>query len=246
MSRTSLAKGLPRSAIAIGCSMAVGDTVCQYIATSQARTPELSPDLARHMSAAEQTQPSDGRWWDRRRTATMSFIGMCVTGPVSHMWNISLERLLPGTSAIRIAQKTVANGMFAFVFSLPLLFTAVTLLSPPDPNGNRKTLLDVERKVRNDLVAVWVAGTFYWPAVNIFTFRVVPAHHRAVVSSLFGTLWGVYLSAKANATVPVEGAPAATAETTVQSPSPDPKNKPPPPIMGALSTTQTIAAQLMG
>ena len=105
---------------------------------------------------------------------------------------------MPGQSLPRIVQKTAANAGFAFCVSLPIMLTASTLLAPPDKDGRRRTLRDAQAKIEADLFNVWLAGTLYWPAVNMVVFKLVAVQQRAVVNSLFGTAWNVFLSAKAN------------------------------------------------
>jgi len=79
------------------------------------------------------------------------------------------------------------------------MLTASTLLAPPDKNGKKRSLRDAKTKIEEDLFGVWLAGTLYWPAVNMVVFKLVAVQHRAVVNSCFGTAWNVYLSSKANA-----------------------------------------------
>jgi hypothetical protein len=39
-----------------------------------------------------------------------------------------------------------------------------------------------------------LAGLKLWPFVSILNFTVVPADKRLLVGSLFGVVWGIYLS----------------------------------------------------
>jgi len=166
-----------KSAATIGVSMGVGDALCQTIDTHNEN-------------------------FKVERTFNMWFIGTFISGPLGHGWQILIENFLPGTSTRRVLQKTASNSVYAFVLSLPLMFTAVTLLSK-DQHGKRKSIHDAKEKIEKDLVETFIAGALFWPAVNIVVFKCVPTENRAIVSSLVGTLWNIYLSLKANSNIPI-------------------------------------------
>jgi|EP01046_Picozoa_sp_COSAG06_P056501 hypothetical protein len=143
--------------------------------------------------------------WDKGRSARMAFIGAFITGPCGHCWQLVLESLLPGTGVRLLVAKTAANAGFALVFSLPLIFTATTLLTPmpPTPSASSgggdaseqvargSTLADAKAKIETDLLPTFVMGMFYWPMANMVVFKFCPVDRRAVVNSLFGVLWNV-------------------------------------------------------
>ena len=159
------------SVFGIGCSMAIGDMICQKLASD------------------------DG--YNRDRGITMFVTGTFITGPISYTWQMFLERQVPGKSVRAIVQKTLMNSAYAFTISLPVMFTAVTLLSRTK-DGRRKTWPDAVAKIREDLVPTFLAGCLYWPFWNCITFRFVAAKNRAVVGSLIGTVWNIYLASVAN------------------------------------------------
>ena len=39
-----------------------------------------------------------------------------------------------------------------------------------------------------------IAGLKLWPFVSVLNFTVIPPNQRLLVGSLFGVIWGVYLS----------------------------------------------------
>eukprot|EP00516_Mucochytrium_quahogii_P000564 CAMPEP_0203755650 /NCGR_PEP_ID=MMETSP0098-20131031/9059_1 /ASSEMBLY_ACC=CAM_ASM_000208 /TAXON_ID=96639 /ORGANISM=" , Strain NY0313808BC1" /LENGTH=239 /DNA_ID=CAMNT_0050647205 /DNA_START=273 /DNA_END=992 /DNA_ORIENTATION=+ len=162
------------SSAAIGASMSVGDAVCQFIQEGQVANIE--------------------------RTKSMGIIGALITGPLSFTWNMFLENKLPGKGTVTIVKKTMVNSVFAFAISLPVMFAAVTLLVPT-PTGKpteEKGLGDIKDKIKQDLLPTFLAGSLFWPAVNMVIFRFVPVSNRAIANSLCGTVWNVYLSMCAN------------------------------------------------
>lgn len=166
---------LLKSAGIIGVSMGAGDAVCQAL--------------------------QYGAVVDTRRTAVMGFIGATISGPLSHTWNVLLERRLPGTTNVIIAKKIMANSVYAFFFSLPIMFSAVTLLQRGEA-GEKRTIQDAVDKVKRDLLPTFAAGTLYWPVFNFAVFKFVSANNRAVASSLIGVVWSVFISYKANSDTP--------------------------------------------
>ena len=162
------------SVFGIGCSMAIGDMICQGL--------------------------SNQGGYNRDRGLTMFVTGAFITGPISYTWQIVLERQVPGRAVAAIVQKTLMNSAYAFTISLPVMFTAVTLLSKAE-DGRRKTWRDAVAKVKADLVPTFLAGCLYWPFFNFLTFRFIATRNRAMVGSLIGTVWNIYLASVANKTV---------------------------------------------
>lgn len=204
-SPASFAKLSLRVCATIGVSLTAGDFVCQLLEarplhSSQVGTP--SPVLLKL---------SDRVWhrlgqWDFERSKKMWIIGTFISGPGSHCWQMLIERRVPGTSIRSIVAKTALNACFALTVSLPLMFTASTLLEPPR-GGRHNTLEDAADKLRKDLWPTFVAGTLFWPFMNFIVFKWVRVQNRAVVNSVIAVVWNVYLSSKVNNGVLV---PAAT------------------------------------
>lgn len=172
---------LCKSTVMIGLSMALGDFTCQHI---------------------EQWNREDGIM-NYKRSVIFGLIGTFITGPVSFTFQWNLEKWVPGKAIVQVLKKTLFNSTFAFIVSLPLMFTAVTLLQP-GPNGEQRTLEDAKRKIKADLVPTFITAAFFWPMVNIIVYRYVATINRATVSSMVGVLWNIYLSMMANKNVESE------------------------------------------
>ena len=168
-------KPLGLTACTVGASMALGDAICQSMDAGAASVK------------------------DTERTKMMWFIGTFISGPISHSFYVAVEARLPGSSMAVILKKTVTSSCFAFCVSLPVMFTAVTLLSVDPLTGRRsKTLRDARDKVSSSLLPTFAAGVCFWPFCNIVIFRFVPLARRAMVSSLIGLVWNIFLSGRAN------------------------------------------------
>jgi hypothetical protein len=140
--------------------------------------------------------------WDPVRSQKMWIIGTFISGPLSHCWQMFIEQRVPGAALRQILLKTALNAGFALIISLPVMFTASTLLDRPrmrkDGHVRRATLGDALEKIRADLWQTFLSGTLFWPAANIVVFKFVRVESRAVANSIIAVIWNVYLSGKVN------------------------------------------------
>eukprot|EP00924_Labyrinthula_sp_SR-Ha-C_P012294 snap_masked-scaffold_10-processed-gene-2.17-mRNA-1 protein AED:1.00 eAED:1.00 QI:0/-1/0/0/-1/1/1/0/256 len=172
-----------RALFIIGTSLATADTLSQLIQAKFSLDPVHEADVSfqRLFSGV-----------DLHRSFTMFFIGSTITGPVSQLSQMFIEKFVPGKSPIQICKKIATSFALGFSVSIPLFFTATTLFLK---NGS---LVDVKKKIEDDLLDSLKVGIMYWPLINIFVFRFVNVHNRAIVNTFFSGLWNVYLSSVAN------------------------------------------------
>ena len=95
-----------RSCAAVCTSMAIGDSVCQRIESSDAS-------------------------WSPRRTAEFALVGGVVLGPASHTLELGLEALFPGATGRAIARKVGSRVLVAPLF-LSLNFGSLASLRGQD------------------------------------------------------------------------------------------------------------------
>lgn len=171
-----LTKGqFAKAVLVIAASMGVGDYLCQAI--------------KKHSIIV-----------NFERTATMAFIGLAITGPLSQAFNFIIEKRIPGTTMQNILSKVVISSIWSFTVSMPLVFSATVILQK-DSLGNRGTFAKAVEKIQHDLVPTFLFGSLYWPLFNIFMFKFIPLKHRAIFTSIFSTIWNIYLAGAANSTV---------------------------------------------
>ncbi|KAB8075428.1 hypothetical protein BDV29DRAFT_107475 [Aspergillus leporis] len=131
-----------------------------------------------------------------------------VTSPLTFLWLEALESALPGfdekprpkaltekddkpkqkklnvkNTLAKIVIDQVIGGAWATV-----LFSMTMGLLRGQEYG---VIVD---QVRNEFWPLLIAGFKLWPLVSILNFTVVPADKRLLVGSIFGVIWGVYLS----------------------------------------------------
>ena len=175
-----------RAVLAIGASLGLGDVISQLLEQQSISN-----------FALQRTPGLNSININFERSATMFFIGAAVTGPLSQTFQILLERRIPGNTLFNVVAKVFCASVWAVTTSLPILFTATTLLQK-DYRGKRGTLKQAKEKISKDLVPTFLAGLMYWPFINLMLFRFVAMSNRALGTSCAGTLWNTYLSSVAN------------------------------------------------
>jgi len=145
--------------------------------------------------------------WDKERTARMTFVGLCVQGPWTHLQYQIMERLAAGTSAAAIAKKVVLGGLCFAPFSIAMTFTVVNFLQGKD-------MVAASAKIKKDLPDTWMAGTMYWPIIMTFNFKYIPIHNRPLFGAVAGSFWAIFMAYQANV-----GKKASSAPATLTTPS---------------------------
>ena len=131
-----------------------------------------------------------GLSWDRARSMRLGLTGFITTGPLAHMLFQTLERLSPGTSPAAVLSKVAMNAAFMPAMISATLGTAWALEGQAPGS--------IVSQLRHDLVPAVTAGLAFWPLANILVYACAPPPMRPAVSSGFGGLWDIYLSACAN------------------------------------------------
>lgn len=131
--------------------------------------------------------------WDMQRSLRLGATGLLTTGPLAHMLFLQLEGRWPGTALRAVATKVSGNAAFMPIMIAATLSTAWAL--------EGRSCSDIRHSLETELIPAVGAGLLFWPVVNCFIFMRVPPPMRPAISSGFGGLWGVYLSARANSPV---------------------------------------------
>lgn len=104
-------------------------------------------------------------------------------GPMSHGFEMQIERLVPGNASRAVAIKVVTRILVAPAF-LGANFGSLALVR------GRDAVAECAGKVP----AAWKTGTVFWPAFSVVQYRFVPLQYRPAVGSAVGALWSTYLS----------------------------------------------------
>eukprot|EP00934_Nitzschia_sp_Nitz4_P001303 Nitzschia sp. Nitz4//scaffold58_size112336//62208//63026//NITZ4_004038-RA/size112336-processed-gene-0.220-mRNA-1//-1//CDS//3329555004//1303//frame0 len=132
------------------------------------------------------------RKFDSTRLYSSVLIGLLYFGPAAHYWYDLMAYMLPGRSLWDTLQKAFL-GQVIFGPSFTCLFFAVSLLQ-----GGTFSLRAWGKKIRNDLPGAWMAGTGFWPLVDLVSFSLVPVKLIPLFVNICSLVWTVYLSLVAN------------------------------------------------
>ena len=92
--------------------------------------------------------------WDWVRTLRMGVVGLCMSGPVSQLQHVCLERAFPGVSTGAVIAKVIAGAAIAPA-TIALNFTGVAVLK-----GQGSA--EIREKVKSDVAPTWLTGVCYW------------------------------------------------------------------------------------
>lgn len=208
---------LGRACIATTLSMAGGDFVCQIILRDRQQQATQTAAPSSHPSILIGATPPSAPLSDQvaasrprlpvpdaaqallqehvsgvklQRVVNMAATGATLMGPWSFAQFLVAERLFPG-SAMRAVMSKVALGVCVAPLAISTAFTGVLFY-------DGKGAADVQAKLQSCVVPTWTTGLAYWPLVSVVMFRFVPFAHRATAGAMFGALWNIYLSFRAN------------------------------------------------
>jgi protein Mpv17 len=126
------------------------------------------------------------------RMLASTLVGLLYFGPAAHYWYEMIFNLLPGTGLVSTLQKAFW-GQAVFGPSFTCIFFAVGLLQ-----SGTFSFGSWWAKIRSDLPGAWLAGTGFWPLVDIISFSVVPIKWIPLFINFCSLIWTIYLSTVSN------------------------------------------------
>jgi hypothetical protein len=135
---------------------------------------------------------------DLKAAARMALVGATLHGPYFYATFSAVDTLFgPSTSLVVILKKTLFVQSIVFPVYLYALFGYLGLLE------GRKWPLEVIANSIAKTPAAFIAGSVFWPIVNIVGFRLVPPQSRVIYLASTGVAWNTFIS-HTNRTVPKE------------------------------------------
>ena len=125
---------------------------------------------------------------DATRLLTTTAIGGLYFAPAAHVWYAQITRLIPKNGLKEILSK----AMLGQIFFGPLV-TIVFFAAACAQGEGLKTL---PAKIKNDLLAVQVAGLGFWPFVDFISFALVPIAYIPLFVNGASYVWTICLSLK--------------------------------------------------
>ncbi|GKY98845.1 hypothetical protein MPSEU_000840500 [Mayamaea pseudoterrestris] len=129
---------------------------------------------------------------DWSRILASAAVGLFYFGPAAHYWYNWVFSILPGTSLASTLQKA-ALGQLIFGPCFTCIYFGVGLAQ-----SGKFTLSNWVTKVRQDLFGAWLAGTSFWPLVDIISYSLVPKTYIPLFVNMCSLVWTIYLSLLSN------------------------------------------------
>ena len=122
-----------------------------------------------------------------RLLSTMA-VGLFYFGPAAHYWYQWIFQILPATNLSSILLKA-GLGQLIFGPCFTCVFFAVGLAQ-----AKQFSLRNWYHKIRRDLFPAWLAGTGFWPLVDVISYSMVPPTYIPLFINFCSLIWTVYLS----------------------------------------------------
>jgi len=146
----------------------------------------LSDYLAQRIESKEETS------FNTKRVVFAAMVGTLYFAPAAHYWYEAIFRFLPGKGFLSILQKALM-GQLIFGPSFTCIFFASSLMQ----NGTF-SFANWGKKIKNDLPGAWLAGSAFWPIVDVISYSVVPISLIPLFINICSLVWTIYLSIVAN------------------------------------------------
>lgn len=130
--------------------------------------------------------------FDTKRMIFSIMIGALYFAPAAHYWYEAIFRFLPGKGLVSTLQKALL-GQAIFGPSFTCIFFASSLMQ----NGTF-SLANWGAKIRSDLPGAWLAGSAFWPLVDIISYSLIPVRMIPLFVNLCSLIWTIYLSIVSN------------------------------------------------
>lgn len=130
--------------------------------------------------------------FDRTRLIVSTLIGAIYFAPAAHYWYEAIFRFLPGKGLFSTLQKA-ALGQAIFGPSFTCIFFAASLIQTGTFSLSRWGA-----KIRSDLPGAWLAGSCFWPFVDVISYSLVPINMIPLFVNMCSLVWTIYLSLVAN------------------------------------------------
>lgn len=129
---------------------------------------------------------------DRLRAGMAVAVGGAYFGPAAHFWYGAVTALLPGSSLPDVLCKA-ALGQLLFGPLVTCVFFATACIQQD------RSLRNLPRKIRADLLSVQLAGVGFWPLVDLVSYSFVPLQFIPLFVNLASFIWTIFLSLKSRA-----------------------------------------------
>lgn len=125
------------------------------------------------------------------RVARMASFGFLIHGPTGHYFYSALDRLIVGTSPLKVASKVVVDQVFWAPIFTALFFSYLGF-------AEGKSVDDVVTKIKNDTWTGVTTSWKFWPLAHTINFAFIPTQQRLLYVNTLQVGYNVILSILGN------------------------------------------------
>lgn len=125
------------------------------------------------------------------RVARMASFGFLIHGPTGHYFYSALDRLIVGTSPIKVASKVIIDQVFWAPIFTALFFSYLGF-------AEGKSVDDVINKIKNDTWTGVTTSWKFWPLAHTINFAFIPTSQRLLYVNTLQVGYNVILSILGN------------------------------------------------
>lgn len=128
---------------------------------------------------------------DLARLARMASFGFLIHGPTGHYFYSALDRLIVGTSPIKVASKVAIDQVLWAPIFTAIFFSYLGF-------AERKPVEDIVAKVKNDTWTGVTTSWKFWPLAHAINFGFIPTTQRLLYINTLQVGYNVILSILGN------------------------------------------------
>lgn len=132
---------------------------------------------------------------DKTRLALTTAIGGLYFAPAAHFWYGAITNLIPGNGLLDIVIKAALGQIFFGPLVTCVFFAAACYQQD-------RSLRQLPAKIKRDLLAVQIAGSGFWPFVDLVSYSYIPIDYIPLFINLASFVWTIYLSLKSRSSTP--------------------------------------------
>jgi len=124
---------------------------------------------------------------DPKRTARMASFGGILDAPILHFWYHQLDRRIPATTTVAVAQKLFLDQTICAPVVYAMFFPWLGMLM-----GHSRE--KITERIKKDFVSTYVMDCAIWVPANWINFKYVPSSYRVGYVGMVSFVWAVYLA----------------------------------------------------
>lgn len=124
---------------------------------------------------------------DFKQVARFFIYGGFIHANIVFQWLAFIGKTFPSRTPLGIAKIVLVDQVFFAPVALTSFYGGLSTMEG-------KSIQEIKEELKVKVPKTWATAVFYWPFVQAFNFRYVPARNRTVVVGMASFFWTVGLS----------------------------------------------------